>query len=74
MKSGETLMLVVNNTQKVKLFLFYPDDEIMSIYDWYPYDVPKPIIIDPDSAQTYLTVSLKAIKDDWHEGNKLIGK
>ena len=67
-------MFVVNNTQKVKLFLFYPDDEILSIYDWYPYDVPKPIIIDPDSAQTYLTVSLKAIRDDWHIGNKLIGK
>ena len=67
-------MLVVNNTSRKKLFLFYPEDEILSIYDWYPYDLPKPVVIDPDRAQTYLTLSAKATKEDWNVDNKLIGK
>ena len=67
-------MFIVNNTQKTKMFLFYPEDEVLSIYDWYPYDLPKPVRIDPDSAQTYLTISVKATKDDWNIHNKLIGK
>ena len=52
--------------------MFYPGDEILAIYDWYLYDLPKPIIIDTTSAQTYLTMSLKATNEDWKIENKLI--
>ena len=58
MKEGHTIGMEVNNTVKAKLFVFYPGDESLMIYDEYPYDAPKPIQINPEIGILWLKINV----------------
>ena len=73
MLSGNTLRIRVNNTVGVKLFMFYPGDEILTIFDYYPYSLIQPIVIDPQNAETFIMMKLRARREDWSLENRLIG-
>ena len=59
------LIMEVNNTQRAKLYMFYPGDEILMVYDEYPYPVPKPMSIDTENAFTWLQLKIVATKKEW---------
>ena len=49
-----------------------PGDEIFSIFDWYPYSLPEPIVVDPETSGIYLTLELHTRTEDWDLYNPLI--
>ena len=55
----------VNNTVTTKLFVIYPGDESLMIYNDYPYDPPKPIMINPESGIQWLKLKMVAKTPHW---------
>ena len=66
--------MIANYTQREKIFIFHPGDELLAIHDWYPYAVNKPIVVEPETNHMYITLSLKAKGHKWNLENKLEGK
>ena len=65
MRAGEVVMLAVNNTVKAKLYIIYPGEEIIMVYEGYPSGKPQPIMVNPETA--FLGVKLRMVskKPDW---------
>ena len=53
--------------------MIHPRDLILTVFGFYPYDVPEQIVVGPESAVTYLGLELHADKEDWNIESKLAG-
>ena len=56
---------MVSNTQRAKLYVMYPGDEILMIYGDYPYEAPQPILINPETGLLWLKLKIVASKKNW---------
>ena len=43
----------------------YPGDEILMVYDEYPYEAQKPIVIDPETALLWVKLKIAATEKNW---------
>ena len=50
-----------------------PGDEFFAIFDWYPYSVPQPVVIEPEMSGTYMSLSLHVKEKNWNMDNALKG-
>ena len=64
----------VNNTEKAKLYLFHPGDEILMVYDEYPYDKPEPIPINPENGYLWIKLKMTALTKSWRVENRYASK
>ena len=51
-----------------------PGDQILTVFNWYPYTVPQAIVIDPEKSNTYITIDLYAEEESWTMDNPLQSK
>ena len=58
--------MTVNNTARAKLFALYPGDEILMVFDEYPYNAPKPIMINPETGSLWVKLKIMAKKKEWN--------
>ena len=68
------LEMEVNNTERAKLYLFQPGHEIFLTYDEYPNDdKPKPIDISPENGYIWISLKMKANKEEWKVHKRYTG-
>ena len=65
MKKGYNLLMDVNNTVRAKLYVMYPGDESLMIYEEYPYEGPKPIMINPETGVLWMKLKMVANRPNW---------
>ena len=72
---GESLQLLVDKTYPLTLSLLHPGDDMLTIFDVYPYELPEPILLLPDTEQSYITLKMSARTEEWNAtDNKLNSK
>ena len=69
MRAGEVVMLAVNNTVKAKLYIIYPEEDILMVYEGYPSDRPQPIMINPETAMLAIKLRMVSKTPDWRQLN-----
>ena len=70
---GQVIGLKSKNDPKTFIRIVHPGDLILTVFDLYPYKVPEPIVVGPESAVTYMFLELHANKEDWNIESKLTG-
>lgn len=73
MVGGQVIGLETKNDPKIFVRIVHPSELILTIFDLFPYEVPEPIVVGPQSAVTYMFLELHANQEDWSLESKLAG-
>ena len=71
--AGQALGITSKNTFKTFIQIIHPQDLILTVFGFYPYDVQEQIVLGPESAATFLGLELHADREDWNTDSKLAG-
>ena len=70
---GQGFGIKCKNDPPAFIQMIHPRDLILTVFGFYPYDVPEQIVVGPESAHTYLGLELHADREDWNIESKLAG-
>ena len=68
---GQVIGLRTKNNPDTYIRMVHPNELILTIFDLYPYDIPDPIAVGPESAVTYMFLELHTNQEDWNMKSKL---
>ena len=60
----------VNNTVRAKLYIVYPGEEDLLVYDSNPSDTPKSVTINPVTSFLWVKMTMIAKKTEWKAMNQ----
>ena len=64
----------MNNTETAKLYLLHPGDEVLMVYDEFPYEKPESIPIRRGNVYLWIKLKMTATKKAWKVNGKYTSK